>query len=157
MAGTSWHTQGFRDAGGRAQNVGEPVWRNHRSALSTIRSRFERACAQILKTLDPASVGLSFQPVREQALAASSQSMDFGGLFIGFSFFLIVAALLLMALLFQFGLEQRATEIGTLLALGFRPRQVRRLLLGEGALLALIGGVLGAVGGVFMRKRCCTD
>ena len=39
--------------------------------------------------------------------------MDFGGLFIGFSFFLIAAALLLMALLFQFGLEQRATEIGT--------------------------------------------
>src|SRR5437899_12589197 len=50
-------------------------------------------------------------------------------LFLGFSFFLIVAALLLMALLFQFGIEQRAAEIGTLLALGFTPKLVRRLLL----------------------------
>src|SRR6202012_5950475 len=102
----------------------------------------------LLKKINPASLGFVFQPVREQALSASSQAVDFGGLFIGFSFFLIVAALLLMALLFQFGLEQRATEIGTLLALGFRPKQVRRLFLGEGALLALAGGVIGAAGGI---------
>jgi ABC-type antimicrobial peptide transport system permease subunit len=57
-----------------------------------------------------------------------------------------------MALLFQFGLERRATEIGTLLALGFRPRQVRLLLLGEGALLALIGGWLGAACGIFYAQ-----
>jgi ABC-type antimicrobial peptide transport system permease subunit len=69
-------------------------------------------------------------------------------LFLGFSFFLVVAALLLMALLFQFGIEQRATEVGILLALGFRPKTVRRLLLGEGAALALLGAILGALGGV---------
>ncbi len=108
--------------------------------------------SNILKTLDPASLGLKFEPVRAQALAASSQAQDFGGLFIGFSFFLIVAALLLMALLFQFGLEQRATEAGTLLALGFPPRQVRRLFLSEGIALAFIGGVLGAVGGLVYAR-----
>ena len=53
---------------------------------------------------------------------ASEGATDFSGLFIGFSFFLIAAALMLMALLFQFGIEQRAPEIGTLLALGFAPR-----------------------------------
>jgi putative ABC transport system permease protein len=108
--------------------------------------------SNILKTLDPASLGLKFEPVRAQALAASSQAQDFGGLFIGFSFFLIVAALLLMALLFQFGLEQRATEAGTLLALGFPPHQVRRLFLSEGIALAFIGGVLGAVGGLVYAR-----
>ena len=100
------------------------------------------------KSIHPAALGFEFQPVREQALAASSQSMDFGGLFIGFSFFLIAAAMLLMALLFQFGLERRGAEIGTLLAIGFRPRQVRRILLFEGVCLALVGGVIGALGGV---------
>ena len=108
--------------------------------------------ALIRQRLDPASVGLQFTPVREQALAASSQSIPFGQLFLGFSFFLIIAALLLMALLFQFGLEERAAETGTLLALGFRPRQVRKLLLGEGAALALIGGIVGMVGGIFYAK-----
>ena len=47
-----------------------------------------------------------------------------------------------MALLFQFGLRQRPAEVGTLLALGWTPRQVRRLLLGEGVILALMGGLL---------------
>ena len=103
---------------------------------------------KILAKLDPATFGLVFQPVREQALKAAEQSQDFGGLFIGFSFFLIIAALLLMSLLFQFGIEQRTVEVGTLLALGFTPRHVRRLLLLEGAGLALIGGLLGTLGGI---------
>ncbi len=107
---------------------------------------------RLLAQLKPADFGLTFQPVRAQALAASSQGQDFGGLFIGFSFFLIIAACVLVALLFQFGIEQRAQEIGTLLALGFTPPQVRRLLLGEGAGLALLGALLGAAGAVWYAR-----
>jgi putative ABC transport system permease protein len=137
--------------------AGQRMWTNRFGDVTALRFPADGIDAKtftdrLLRALDPASVGLAFQPVREQALAASSQSMDFGGLFIGFSFFLIAAALLLMALLFQFGLERRATEIGTLLALGFRPRQVRRLLLGEGVALALMGGVLGAAAGTIYAR-----
>jgi putative ABC transport system permease protein len=137
--------------------AGQKMWANRFGDFTALRfpragPRLEELRKNILHQLNPASVGLSFQPVRQQALDASSQSTDFGGLFIGFSLFLIVAALLLMALMFQFGLEQRATEIGTLLALGFRPRQVRRLLLCEGALLALLGGIIGAAGGIFYAR-----
>ena len=103
---------------------------------------------KILANLKPEELGLRFEPVREQALQAAEQSQDFGGLFLGFSFFVIAAALLLMALLFQLSLEQRAPEIGTLLALGFTPKQVRRLLLGEGVALAFVGGLLGAAVGL---------
>jgi ABC-type antimicrobial peptide transport system permease subunit len=103
---------------------------------------------KILASLKPEEVGLRFEPVREQALKAAEQSQPFGQLFLGFSFFLIVAALLLMALLFQLGLEQRAPEVGTLLALGFSPKQVRKLLLLEGGALAFIGGLLGALAGI---------
>ena len=114
-------------------------------SIEQIRAELEK---KLVTALNPASIGLSFEPVRQQALAAAEQSQDFGGLFLGFSFFLIAAALLLMALLFQFGIEQRATEVGTLLALGFTPRQVRRLLLLEGGALALVGGLIGVVGGI---------
>jgi putative ABC transport system permease protein len=107
---------------------------------------------KILANLKPEELGLRFEPVREQALRAAAESQDFGGLFLGFSFFLIAAALLLMVMLFQFGLEQRAPEIGTLLALGFTPKQVRKLLLREGVALAFIGGVLGAIGGIYFAK-----
>jgi ABC-type antimicrobial peptide transport system permease subunit len=139
--------------------AGKQMWANRFGEYTAVRfpldssgETLESVGKVIRQHLDPASFGLSFQPVREQALAASSQATDFGGLFIGFSFFLIVAALLLMALLFQFGLEQRTSEIGTLLALGFRARQVRRLLLWEGAALAMVGGIIGALGGIFYAK-----
>jgi ABC-type lipoprotein release transport system permease subunit len=100
----------------------------------------------------PASLGFHFREVRAQALAGASQSQDFGGLFIGFSFFLILAALILMALMFQFGIEQRLAEIGTLLALGFTPSRVRRLLLGEGIAVAFVGGLIGMAGGAGYAK-----
>ena len=107
---------------------------------------------EMLSKLDPAELGLKTVSVREQALAASSQAEDFGGLFIGFSFFLVVAALILLALLFHFGLERRATEVGLLLAVGWRPKQVRRLLLMEGVAIAAVGGVLGVAGGILYAK-----
>src|SRR6185295_15597129 len=61
-------------------------------------------------------------------------------------------ALILMALLFQFGLEQRTEETGLLLALGFEPRRVRRLLLAEGAILAALAAVLGVIGGIVYAR-----
>jgi len=137
--------------------AGQQMWSNRFGDLTAV--RYDRTgvttnqiAQAIQQNMDPASVSLSFLPVREQALAAVNQSQDFGGLFIGFSFFLIVAALLLMALLFQLGVEQRAREVGTLLAFGFRPKQVRNQLLGEGSVIALIGGVLGALGGIWYAQ-----
>src|ERR1043165_5774253 len=43
---------------------------------------------------------------------------------------------------------------GTLLALGFTPKQVRRLFLREGVTLALVGGIIGTLGGIgYARAR----
>lgn len=140
-----------------ALQTGRKLWSNRFGDLTSVRfpagsiSTNELAQA-IQKKLDPASVSLSFRAVRQLALNAVNQSEDFGGLFIGFSFFLIVAALLLMALLFQLGVEQRAREVGTLLAFGLTPKHVRRLLLFEGAVLSLLGGVLGTIGGMWYAQ-----
>ena len=51
---------------------------------------------------------------------------------------------MLVALFFSLGVEQRASEVGLLLATGFPQRAVRRRFLGEGIVLALIGSVIGA-------------
>ncbi len=138
--------------------AGRALWANRFGSLTAIRYRVptnsfassyrEAAYRNLVSNLNPADLGFRLEPVREQALKAAGQSQDFGQLFLGFSFFLVLAALLLMALLFQFGLEQRAAEVGTLLALGFTAKRVRRLLLAEGAALAFLGGVLGALGGL---------
>jgi ABC-type antimicrobial peptide transport system permease subunit len=142
--------------------AGQAMWANRFGSLTAIRydvpaNTFASTCREavsrnLLANLQPEQVGLHFEAVREQALKSAAQSQDFGQLFLGFSLFLVVAALLLMALLFQLGLEQRATEVGILLALGLTPRQVRRLLLVEGGALALVGGVVGVLGGLGYAK-----
>ena len=98
---------------------------------------------QMHEKLDPAAMGLSFQAILAQQLAASAGSSNFGELFIGFSFFIIVAAVLLVAMLFRLNVEQRARQLGLLSALGFAPWTVRRMSLAEGMILAAIGGLLG--------------
>jgi ABC-type antimicrobial peptide transport system permease subunit len=142
--------------------AGQAMWTNRFGALTAVRyevptSTLAMTCREavyrnLLANLQPEELGLRFEPVRAQALKAADQAQDFGQLFLGFSIFLVVAALLLMALLFQFGLEQRAAEVGTLLALGFTPKQVRRLFLREGAMLALGGSLIGALGGLAYAK-----
>lgn len=136
--------------------AGQKLWANRFGDLTAIRyppgTEAAAVGQRLLRTLDPAAVGLGFEPVRQQALAASDQAQDFGQLFLGFSFFLIVAALLLMALLHQFGIERRTPEIGTLLALGFTPAVVRRMLVAEGVALAVVGAVVGVPGGIAYAK-----
>ncbi len=98
--------------------------------------------------LDPVEQGFVFRPIKEQALKAASGSTPFGLLFLAFSFFVIAAAVMLVMLLFGLGIEQRAKHIGLLLALGFRPRQITRLLAGEGLLVAIAGSLIGTLAGV---------
>ena len=133
--------------------AGRKMWGNRFGNLTAVRFVGASETAELLgekirANLDPASLGLFFQPVRERALAASSQGVDFGQLFLGLSLFLVVAALVLVGLLFAFGVEQRAEEVGTLLALGLPPRRVRRMFWAEGGLLAFVGGAIGAGGGL---------
>jgi putative ABC transport system permease protein len=90
--------------------------------------------------------GMAFRPVKREGLAAAEGSTDFSGLFLAFSFFLILSALLLVGLLFALSVERRAGEVGLLLAVGYPVRSVRRGLLAEGAVLAGAGALLGLLG-----------
>ena len=135
--------------------AGVRLWKNRFGTYTALRFPLHGDPAQAQAALDkriheavsPAAVGLAFTPVRDMALKASAQALDFGGLFLGFSFFLIAAALLLMALIFHFNIASRAAETGLLLALGFTPRAVRWLLWAEGTLMAALGALAGAAGG----------
>ncbi|MCZ6634912.1 MAG: FtsX-like permease family protein, partial [bacterium] len=139
-------------------STGQRLWKNRFGVLTSVRigkpsgldvetaaERFEKG---LLEKVAPESVGLVFQPVKQQGLASSSGATDFSGLFIGFSQFLIVSAALLVGLLFRLGVEQRAEEVGILMALGYLGKAIRRRFLGEAILLAGLGGVLGLGGAV---------
>ncbi|WCJ60232.1 FtsX-like permease family protein [Fontisphaera persica] len=141
---------------------GQKMWGNRYGEMTALRwpvttgasaGQLMEAIGQTFKTyLKPEDLGLRFEPVRAQALAAAGGSQDFGGLFIGFSLFLIAAALILTALLFRFGVEQRMAEAGLLLAVGYPPRMMQRVFLGEALALAVVGSLVGMVGGVFYAR-----
>jgi ABC-type antimicrobial peptide transport system permease subunit len=104
--------------------------------------------AHLEKQFDPAKLGMAFLPVKRLGVAASSGTTPFDALFLGFSFFLIAAAVMLIALLFKLGVEQRARELGILAAAGFPQRRITRLLAWEGLVVAAIGAAVGVVVGV---------
>ncbi|MFN3487238.1 MAG: ABC transporter permease, partial [Planctomycetota bacterium] len=127
--------------------AGRSMWGNRFGDLMTVRYRLEEepaVRATLRDRLDPEDAGLRTRAVREEAARAVAESTDLGQLFLGMSAFLAAASLVLTGLLFGFTVDQRAREAGTLRALGFTPRQVRGLLLSEGALLA-VGGTLAGI------------
>ena len=138
---------------------GQRLWRSRYGALTSVRilaSRDEplaeardRYAQRLRASVDPLRMGLAVRDVRTEGLAASRGATDFGAYFVYFSVFLVVSALLLAALFFKLGIEQRAREVGLLRAVGFGAPAVLRLFMGEGLLLAIAGsavGVLGALG-----------
>jgi hypothetical protein len=104
--------------------------------------------ARLTTALSLEDAGIVVQPVRAKAIEASEGTTDFGQYFFYFSFFLVVAALLLTGLFFRVGVEQRLREIGLLEAVGLPPSGVRGLFLREGAVLAGVGSLLGVAGAI---------
>ncbi len=134
---------------------GQKIWSNRFGDLTAVRFNTTdkaRLGQALLSKLTPSDTGLTFIDIRAQADKAVSNSMDFSGLFMGFSFFLIASAVMLILLLFQFTMEKRTRETGTLLALGIPVGRIRRMLLLEGGLIALVGCTLGGIaGGAYAR------
>ena len=112
-------------------------------SLEATRTEFEKL---LRERLDPFGANFTLYAARAEGLQASRGATDFGEYFLYFSFFLVVSALMLAALFFKLGIEQRLREIGLLQAVGFNAAKIRTLFLGEGLLLAVAGSVLGLAG-----------
>ncbi len=137
--------------------AGQVRWRNQYGNLTAVRYPWREGLVEhveqhLLSRINPAAVGLFFQPVRQRGAQASREGTDFGELFLGLSMFLIAAAVILTGLLFVFGVESRSPQIGMLLAVGWPVRRVKRLLLAEGGLIALVGTTVGIAAGLLYTR-----
>ncbi|MEM7383786.1 MAG: FtsX-like permease family protein [Verrucomicrobiota bacterium] len=140
--------------------AGQELWSNRFGNLTSLQFPLadnpgltrEKLIEGLEATVGSSDAGVHLLDVQASSDAAVSQSLDFGALFASMSFFLILAALILTALLFVLGIDQRMKQIGTLVAIGFTRAKVRRLFLLEGGLIALVGSLLGVLGGLFYTK-----
>ena len=153
-----WDSYGATPKAFLSEGTGRRLWKTRFGSTTSIqvgaapgedlletRRRLRRG---LLEELPPESLGFSFRPVRKEGLEAATGATDFSGLFIGFSFFLIVSSALLVGLLFSLGVEGRAREIGLLRAVGYRLRSIRSRLLVQGGVVAGVGALLGVAGGI---------
>jgi putative ABC transport system permease protein len=131
--------------------AGQRMWNNRWGSLTGMRLRREGNSTSVLgadlqSLLSAEEAGLIFSSLREDAKAGVESPVDFGQLFVAFSFFVILAALALTGMLFSFSMQQRNRQAGLLLALGYSTRKVRLLFLGEGFCVSLVGVALGILG-----------
>jgi hypothetical protein len=141
-----------------AYERGRDLWRSRYGALTSIRFPLapggrsadlrQRLADGLRDGLPPQAAGVVVQPVRAAALESATGATDFGQYFTYFSFFLVVSALLLTVLFFRLGIEQRLRQIAVLRASGYTIRTIRRLLLAEAMILALVGAALGIAGAI---------
>jgi len=139
---------------------GQALWRTRHGQLTSLRLRPAGASAGAGATIDldqlatdvraaiareirPADAGLTVVDVGQQTRSASTGATDFGAYFSYFSFFLMVSALMMSALFFRLGVEQRLQQLGVLRATGFSIAALRHLLLMEGVVVAVAGSVVG--------------
>jgi putative ABC transport system permease protein len=104
----------------------------------------DEAIDTLLQTLTPTDAGLVAHALRSSLLAGAAGNTDFGQLFIGFNFFLVISAALLVNLIVRLSIDQRTRQVGVLYAVGFRPTLVHRIFVAEATAVIAAGVIAGA-------------
>jgi len=122
------------------------MWSNRWGAATSLRmpAPADDLEEEILAALEPADAGLLVRDVAAESRAAAASPVDIASLFLSMSFFLIVSAVALTAMLFRFNVEQRNHESGLLAALGISPRKILHWRLMEGLVVVTFGSLIGA-------------
>ena len=142
-------------------NLGRKLWGSRFGSHTTMRVPFsdQQTIAQKLQDAVSSSgstLGMNFIPVKRDGLKAAGGSTPFDGLFLGLSLFVIASALMLIIVLFRLGIQQRVAQLGLLLALGLKRKQISRLLIYEAVLVSAFGAALGVLIGIGYGKLMLT-
>ncbi len=117
------------------------VWKPPREGFMDEFNR--RLLANLYKRTGP-----RLRSVRQQALAASKGTSDFGQLFLGMSMFLVLSGAGLAGMLMRLSADRRASEAGIMMACGFTAGTAGRTVFAEGTVLTVLGVLLGTPLGI---------
>jgi ABC-type antimicrobial peptide transport system permease subunit len=136
---------------------GQKIWGNAFGkytsfACHTDSTYLAKLSQQLAEKTAPAGNGFIIQDVRSAGLRSASLSTDFGELFLSLGFFIVVAGLLLVALIFSLHLSKRGLETAILSTLGISGKLILRLYLLELGVLAITGSLAGSLLGIFYNQ-----
>ncbi len=101
-----------------------------------------------IQRVDPALAQGTVQPFARIVSASVAQPRFRSLLVGGFAVLALVLAMIGLAGVLSYSVSQRTNEIGIRMALGARPTEILRLVVGEGLALAVAGTMLGVAGAV---------
>jgi putative ABC transport system permease protein len=136
--------------------MAKKIWNNRFGVCTSIRIPLQSApqsdsrllTSQTLSTavsslLASSHTGLQLVDVKSNLQTAVDKGISMTPLFIGLSFFTIIGAFMLIAILFAMQIQARSSDLIVLSATGFTRRRVFSLLLLEVILISVIGTIAG--------------
>ncbi|MDG2400151.1 MAG: hypothetical protein P8M04_06235 [Akkermansiaceae bacterium] len=131
-----------------SHQTGEELWANRWGKVTGIRrpeGKVDKVSQSVRAVLDPSLAGMQVIDFSTQAEESAKSPVDFAVLFLAMSFFLIIAAVALVAMLFRFNVEQRAEEGALLSAVGISVKKISNWRMGEAFFVVLAGAIIGAL------------
>ncbi len=134
---------------------GLKIWGNNFGPATAIRFTAGEDSSAIMKKLtgniSPSISGFAVTDLRTRSIKASSGGVDFGMLFIGLSFFIIISCVILLSMALKLFLDSRKDEIRTYHALGFRNGKITWLIFQEAFIISIAGALLGSIIGYLVN------
>jgi putative ABC transport system permease protein len=134
---------------------GKELWGNNFGPATAIRfpaviTEYEIE-SNLRGSLDPAMTGFNITPLASESVKAANEGVDFGTLFLGLGFFLILASIVLLSFAVSSYYDSKRGQIITLFALGFKNRWIEKLLFLESAIIGFVGCFTGAFTGYLVN------
>jgi len=135
---------------------GKELWMNNFGRATSVRvpsTYSEDDIRSLLREyLQPERMGFRINNIRERAIDAARNSVDFSTLFLGLSFFIILSCLVLLVLVMHMHFEDRKKQVSTLNAMGFGKYRILKILLLESGTIAFAGSLAGVFTGLAFNK-----
>ncbi len=136
--------------------TGKKLWANNFGNATSIRLpgkiHFKETLENLEKNITPGDMGFRIEDIREKALQAASNSVDFSTLFLSLGFFIILSSVILLILVVSTQYQSRKEQVTTLNALGFGRKKIFRLFLVESIPLAVTGSITGIFTGLLVNN-----
>ena len=134
-----------------ALSLGQQIWGNRFGKATALRFSGEQEAfaSELRANLSASQFGLHVVPIADYAKTAGQNGARYvTSVFFSLNGFLLIAALIVVALFYRIALQQRLKEFGLLAAQGYTWKRISRLFLGEYVCLFLVSAVFG-VGGAY--------
>ncbi len=130
---------------------GSELWGNDFGPATAIRFPENISKNEVLSRLkgqiDPLRTGFRIMNVREDAIKAAKNSVDFSTLFLSLSFFIILSSMVLLSMVVSTQFESRKGQVSTLRALGLRNKVIIKMLFFEAGIIGFMGSIAGMFAG----------